>query len=266
HRWRPDRSSSTRAPRRSRSSGSGTTPRWCWRRGGSWLWRLPASDAPTPRPAAPAAARSPKRREWRRLPRGRPLDAAAAPGPGVSEQALRNRVAARLPSDLRAKTGDQVRKDDRNSVSQSLSFVNTFLLAFGLIALIVGTFIIYNTFSMIIAQRVRELALLRAIGASRQQIGRSVVSEAFVIGLIGSAIGLVAGVGLAFGLSAVLNAFDLGLPTGSMAVRPRTIVVGLLVGLLVTMVSAYAPARRASRIPPVEAMREEFASVGESLR
>ncbi|MEU7628415.1 FtsX-like permease family protein [Nocardia sp. NPDC049220] len=184
---------------------------------------------------------------------------------GIPADELRDELAAALPN-YKVQNGEQVRADLKKDISNALNFINYFLLAFGAIALIVGTFIIYNTFSMIVAQRLRELALLRAVGASRRQVGRSVVAEAFVIGLIGSAIGLAGGVGLAFGLSALLNAFDLGLPTGSLTVLPRTILIGLLVGLVVTMVSAYAPARRASRIPPVQAMREEFASAGESLR
>ncbi|MCY4669716.1 MAG: FtsX-like permease family protein, partial [Rhodococcus sp.] len=129
-----------------------------------------------------------------------------------------------------------------------------------------GTFIIYNTFSMIVAQRLRELALLRAIGASRAQVGRSVVTEALVVGLIGSIIGLLGGIGLAYGLRSLLNTFDVGLPEGPLQVGARTIIVALVVGVVVTTLSAYAPARRASKIPPVAAMREEFASTGDSLR
>ncbi|WP_280481479.1 ABC transporter permease [Nocardia cyriacigeorgica] len=184
---------------------------------------------------------------------------------GIPGDELRDRIAIAFP-DYKVQNGEQVRAEMKAEISDALNFINYFLLAFGAIALIVGTFIIYNTFSMIVAQRLRELALLRAVGASSRQVGSSVVAEAFVIGVIGSVIGLAAGVALAFGLSAALNAFDLGLPTGSMAVLPRTILVGLLVGLLVTMVSAYAPARRAAKIPPVQAMREEFASADESLR
>ncbi|WP_336085924.1 ABC transporter permease [Nocardia sp. SSK8] len=190
-------------------------------------------------------------------------DIAAAPGTSPDE--LRDRLAAGLP-DYKVQNADEVREDMKKQVSEALTFINYFLLAFGAIALIVGTFIIYNTFSMIVAQRLRELALLRAIGASRAQVGRSVVSEAVVIGLIGSVLGLLAGIGLAFGLSALLNAFDLGLPTGSLTVLPRTAIVALLVGLIVTVASAYAPARRAAKVPPVEAMRSEFASTGDSLR
>ncbi len=119
---------------------------------------------------------------------------------------------------------------------------------------------------MIVAQRLRELALLRAIGASRAQVGRSVVTEALVVGLIGSIIGLLGGIGLAYGLRSLLNTFDVGLPEGPLQVGARTIIVALVVGVVVTTLSAYAPARRASKIPPVAAMREEFASTGDSLR
>jgi putative ABC transport system permease protein len=191
------------------------------------------------------------------------IDIAAKPG--VSETTLTARVAAILPPDLQAKTGDQVRKDTTNAVQAALSFVNYFLLAFGLIALLVGTFIIYNTFSMIVAQRLRELALLRAIGASRRQVSRSVLLEASIIGLIGSALGLAGGVGLAYGLAAFLDAIGSGLPSGSLVISARTVIVALVVGIGVTLISAYAPARRAAKIPPVAAMRAEFASTG-SLR
>lgn len=191
------------------------------------------------------------------------VDIAAAPG--TDPGALRDQLEAAFP-DYKVQTGDQVRADMRSEISQALDFINYFLLAFGGIALIVGTFIIYNTFSMIVAQRLRELALLRAVGAGRRQVGGSVVVEAMVVGVIGSLLGLAAGVGLAFGLSTALNAFDLGFPTGSLTLQPRTVLVGLVVGLLVTVLSAYAPARRASRIPPVQAMREEFSTATESLR
>lgn len=184
---------------------------------------------------------------------------------GMTQSDLRDEVAAALP-DLKVQTADDVRADAQAQIEQALSFVNYFLLAFGGIALLVGTFIIYNTFSMIVAQRVRELALLRAIGASRSQVSRSVVLEALVVGIIGSAIGFAGGIGLAYGLRALLNAFDLGLPSGTLALEPRTVIVAFAVGIIVTVLSAYAPARRAAKIPPVAAMREEFASAGDSLR
>ncbi|WP_330185291.1 FtsX-like permease family protein [Nocardia sp. NBC_01503] len=185
--------------------------------------------------------------------------------PGVQADDLRDRIAKAYP-DYKVQDGDQVREDMKKQIGDALKFINYFLLAFGAIALIVGTFIIYNTFSMLVAQRLRELALLRAVGASRRQVGQSVVGEALIIGIIGSALGLAAGVGLAFGLSALLNAFDLGLPTGSMSLRPRTVLVAIGVGVIVTVVSAYAPARRAATIPPIEAMRSELGSANESTR
>ena len=187
-----------------------------------------------------------------------------AADPGVSQQALRDRVAAAVPSDLRVRTGDVVRTADENSLQKALSFVNIFLLAFGLIALLVGTFIIYNTFTMLVAQRLRELALLRAIGADRGQLLRSVLSEAAVIGLLGSIIGSGVGIGLALGLHAVLDGLGLGLPSSGVVVAPRTIIISLVLGVVVTVLSAAGPALRASRIPPVAAMREQFASTNVS--
>ncbi|MFE3988687.1 ABC transporter permease [Nocardia tengchongensis] len=185
--------------------------------------------------------------------------------PGVQADDLRDQIKDALP-EYKVQDADQVRADFKAQLGNALKFINYFLLAFGSIALLVGTFIIYNTFSMLVAQRLRELALLRAVGASRRQISRSVVGESLIVGLIGSALGLAAGVGLAFGLSGLLNAFKLGLPTGTMSLEPRTVVVAIGVGTVVTVLSAYAPARRAAKVPPVEAMRSESNSAGESLR
>ena len=183
------------------------------------------------------------------------VDVAAAHG--VSESTLAARLQRVLPADLEVKTGDQVRRDDSNGVSDSLGFVNYILLGFGIVALLVGTFIIYNTFSMLVAQRQRELALLRAVGASRRQVRRSVVLEAAVIGLLGSGLGLGGGVGLAYGLKALLDALNAGLPSGGLVLATRTVIVTLLLGTVVTMLAAYTPARRAARIAPVAAMRED---------
>ncbi|MFN2561125.1 MAG: ABC transporter permease [Jatrophihabitans sp.] len=179
---------------------------------------------------------------------------------GVSEQTLAARVAKILAPGLQAKTGKQVRADNSADVSQTLGFMTYILLGFGIVALLVGTFIIYNTFSMIVAQRQRELALLRAIGADRRQVRRSVVFEAFLIGVLGSLLGLAGGVGLAYGLHALLEALNMGLPSGGLVLSTRTIVISLLLGTVVTVFAASAPARRAGRIAPVAAMREEFAS------
>jgi putative ABC transport system permease protein len=197
---------------------------------------------------------------------GQHVQAVDVAGTGVSEQQLRDRIAATLPADLQAKTGSQVRADTRNDVDRTLSFVNYFLLAFGFIALIVGTFIIYNTFSMIVAQRSRELALLRAIGADRGQLRRSVLLEAGVIGAVGSVIGVGAGIGLAYGLHAFLDAINTGLPSGGLVLAPRTVIVAVVLGVAVTMISANAPSRRAGRTAPVAAMRADETPIAGSLR
>jgi putative ABC transport system permease protein len=186
-------------------------------------------------------------------------------GTGVTQDELRSRVAAALPN-LETKTGTEVQDEKKKQISTALSFINYFLLAFGAIALLVGTFIIYNTFSMIVAQRLRELALLRAIGASRRQVSRSVLYEAVIVGMVGSVVGIATGAGLAYGLRALLNHFNVGLPGGTLQLKAHTIITGLTVGIVVTVFSAYVPARRAAKTSPVAAMREEFASTGTSLR
>src|SRR5699024_1303554 len=154
----------------------------------------------------------------------------------------------------------QIRAETQANLDEALRFVNYFLFAFGAIALVVGAFIIYNTFAMIVAQRLRELALLRAIGAGRRQVTSSVLGEALLVGAIGAVIGLGSGIGLAYGLRAVLTAADVGLPTGPLALRGRTVVLTLAVGIVVTVVSAWAPAARAGRIPPGAAMRAGLTS------
>lgn len=174
--------------------------------------------------------------------------------PGVSQEQVRDTIAAEFP-DYTVSTGDEVRERLSEQLSTILDFVNYFFVAFGLIALLVGTFIIYNTFSMLVAQRLRELALLRAIGASRGQLTRSVMAEAAVTGLVGSAIGVVAGFGLAQLIFLVLEALDLGIPSGALSLTPMSVITPLALGFVVTVFSAWAPARRAGRVAPVQGMR-----------
>src|SRR5699024_745510 len=143
----------------------------------------------------------------------------------------------------------------RSAIGQIINVFSAVLLVFAAIALVVGTFLIINTFSILVAQRSRELALLRALGASRRQVTRSVLGEAAVIGVIGSTVGLLAGFALAAGLKTLFAQFGLDLSQTALVFRPRTAVAAYAVGILVTMFSAYLPARRASRIAPVEAMR-----------
>ena len=130
-----------------------------------------------------------------------------------------------------------------------------FLMTFAIVALVVGSFVIYNTFSITVAQRTKETALLRAIGAKRRQVMRSIRFEALAIGVFASAVGAAAGVGLAQVLRSVLSAFGLDLPSGSAIVEPRTIVVSMVTGIVVTLVAAWLPARRASKVAPIEALR-----------
>ncbi len=161
-------------------------------------------------------------------------------------------------------TGQTVVKENTNSVSQSLSFFTTALLVFALIALFVGAFTIYNTFSIIVGQRTRELALLRVVGASRSQVFRSVLSEAAIIGLVSSAVGVGLGVAAAIGLEALVRGFGITLPSGPLTFEPRTAVAGLFVGTVVTVASAIGPARNAVRIPPVTALADRPAADGGS--
>jgi putative ABC transport system permease protein len=185
--------------------------------------------------------------------------------PGVSQEQLRDAAAPLLPHGVTARTGDAVAKAGQASLEKVLGFLNTFLLVFAAIAMIVGTFLIVNTFSILVAQRSRELALLRAMGASRRQVNRSVLAEAFVVGVVGSTLGLGAGYLLALGLRALFSLIGLDLSGASFPVMPRTVGVSYAVGVIVTMIAAYLPARRAARIPPVAAMRDDVALPEASL-
>lgn len=166
--------------------------------------------------------------------------------------------------DVDAEAGEELAKEISDQISSALKFVNYFLIAFGLIALLVGTFIIANTFSMIVAQRTKEFALLRALGASRGQITRSVVTEAIIVGIVGSAVGVVAGVGLVAAIKAVFTAQ--GMPMGGgLGLSLSAVIVPLILGTVVTVISAWAPARRAGAVKPVEAMRTTESAAGSSL-
>jgi putative ABC transport system permease protein len=163
-------------------------------------------------------------------------------------------------------TGDVLAGEAEDLIGTALDFISTFLLIFAAIAVVVGTFLIINTFSILVAQRSRELALLRAMGASRRQVTRSVLLEALVVGFIGSTLGLLVGVGLATALRALFNSFGLDTSGTALQFTTRTVVVSYVVGIVVTLVAAYLPARRASRIAPVAAMRDDIALPEASLR
>jgi len=186
--------------------------------------------------------------------------------PGTSQQQLLAEVTKALPKDTQAATGDATAARAASRIDEALSFVTTFLLVFAGIALTVGAFLIVNTFSILVAQRSRELALLRAIGASRRQVARSVLLEAGVVGLVGSAVGVGLGVLLAIGIKEVFGRFGLDLSKNALVLEPRTVVVSLVVGVLVTLAAAYLPARRAGSVPPVAAMRDDVALAESGLR
>ncbi|SDG02731.1 putative ABC transport system permease protein [Blastococcus aurantiacus] len=184
---------------------------------------------------------------------------------GVDPDELADRVAAVVGSDYDVKTASEQAESLSSDFSEALQFINIFLLVFAAIALFVGTFIILNTFSMLVAQRTRELALLRALGASRGQVTRSVLGEALVVGLVGSTLGLAAGYGIAAGLRALFGSFGLTLD-GDLVLSTDTVLWAYAVGVLVTLVSAYVPARRAARMPPVAAMRDDVVTAQRGLR
>ncbi|MEU0459500.1 ABC transporter permease, partial [Streptomyces sp. NPDC006129] len=175
--------------------------------------------------------------------------------PGVSQAALKAELDKALPRDLvDTTTGQELARQEAAQIAQSMDGLKNVLLGFAAIALFVGTFIIANTFTMLVAQRTKELALLRAVGASRRQVTRSVLIEAFVVGAVAAVTGLLAGVGIGAGLRLLMGSFGETIPDGPLVVSPGTVVTALAVGILVTMLAAWLPGRRAAKIPPVAAM------------
>jgi putative ABC transport system permease protein len=186
--------------------------------------------------------------------------------PGASKAAVQQAIARALPPGVEVVTGQTVASENTSSINQALSFFSTALLVFAFISLFVGAFTIYNTFSIIVGQRTRELALLRIVGASRRQVFGSVLGEAAITGLVSSVIGLGLGVLAALGLQALLRGFGVTLPPGSLVFEPRTVLIGLAVGVGVTVLSAIGPARGAVRIPPVAALDDRQSAASASLR
>lgn len=185
---------------------------------------------------------------------------------GVTQTQLVSAAKKVLPQGMEAVTGDKVVKDSQSQVNQFLDVISTFLTVFAVIAILVGGFIIANTFSILVAQRVRELALLRALGASRKQVTRSVLLEALLMGFVGSTLGLALGLALARALASLFSSLGLDVSGDVLTLSVTTIVAGYVVGLLVTMMSAYFPARRAARVEPVAAMRDDLIVQEASLR
>ena len=180
----------------------------------------------------------------------------ASAKPGTSPKQLVAQIRPVLPRDTQVRTGAQQAQQDSTSITGFLNFLKTFLLVFAGVALFVGSFVIANSLSITIAQRTREFATLRTLGASRKQVRRSILVESFVIGVIASVIGLVVGLALAQGLFALFNAAGVTLPNTGTVVKARTIIVALLVGVVVTVLASLRPAIRATRVEPIAAVRE----------
>src|SRR3954470_19035032 len=185
---------------------------------------------------------------------------------GVSQAELTEQADEVLPAGLEAVTGDDAAKENAGPLLDGISFLTTMVLIFAAIALVVSTFIIVNTFSILVAQRSRELALLRALGASRRQVIRSVQLEAFVVGVVGATMGLGLCLLLAMGIRARVATFGLDLANQPLVFAARTPIAAYAIGIVVTMVAAWLPARRTGRIAPVQALRDDVALPESSVR
>jgi ABC-type antimicrobial peptide transport system permease subunit len=186
--------------------------------------------------------------------------------PGVSQTKVRNAVARVLPTGFEVLTGQEASDESSGDLRPSLDIFPRLLLWFSVVAVFVGSFIIVNTFSILVVQRTRELALLRAVGASRRQVRRLVLGEAAGLGLIGSLLGLGAGAALAAALRALINSFGGDAPAGGLVLSASTVLWAFAVGTLVTLAAAYVPARRAATVPPVAAMLDDASRRIRSLR
>ena len=177
--------------------------------------------------------------------------------PGVPAETLRRRVEAALGPEAEVRTGAQAAADETKALSDAIGkFLRPALLSFGGVAVFVGAFIIFNAFSMTVAQRQREFAMLRALGASRAQVLWTLAGEALLTGVLASVAGLFAGLGVATAVNEVFKALDIDIPRSGLVMAPRTVAVSLAVGISVTLASALVPAWRATRVPPVAALQE----------
>ncbi|MFF7587196.1 ABC transporter permease [Kitasatospora purpeofusca] len=173
-----------------------------------------------------------------------------------SDEQLKSDALAGLGAGYEAKTAAEQKADGQKSVGSFLDFMKYAMLGFAGISLLVGGFLIINTFSMLVAQRTREIGLLRAVGGSRKQVNRSVLVEALLLGLVGSTIGIAAGLGLAVGLIQLMNAVGMHLDASDLKIGADVFVAGYAVGVVITVLAAWIPARRASRIAPIAALRD----------
>ena len=197
---------------------------------------------------------------------GRYSDIGVTGKQGVLDSTLAHRVQAVLPPGYEAITGARATQQATDQFNSIIGILRDVLLVFAGISLFVGAFIIFNSFSITIAQRTRQVGLLRAVGASRGSVVGEVVIEALIIGVVASVIGVAFGVVVALGLEKLFDAFGASLPKAPIQIEPRTVIVALAVGILVTLVAALRPAIRASRIPPIAALRDDVHEVTQSVR
>ena len=174
----------------------------------------------------------------------------------VSQGEITNSIAAALPKNLEVSTGAAVQAESQAELKRNIRFISLFLQIFGFITLFVGAFIINNTFSILLAQRTRETALMRAIGATRGQVLRSMIAEAFALGLVASVLGIALGIAISIGIKVLLRAFDIDIANGPIVVSPSAALTALVAGIGITLASAVLPARRSSKVAPMAALRD----------
>jgi putative ABC transport system permease protein len=186
--------------------------------------------------------------------RGRFDQISIAAEDGVAAQTLKQRIAKRMPAGVKVETAEENADRGSEEIRDNLGFLRIFLLVFGFIAVFVGSFLIFNTFSITVAQRVSEFGMLRTLGASRSQILTTVMVEAFAIGLLGALLGIGGGFLIAKAINGLFEAFGIDLPTTGLVLESRTVLVALLVGIVVTLLSSLVPALRSTRVPPIAAL------------
>ncbi|WP_282703027.1 ABC transporter permease [Streptomyces sp. CC219B] len=187
---------------------------------------------------------------------GRFTQILATAAPGVSDEQLKQNVARALDGPYKLQTAKENADENREDVGEFMNVIKYAMLGFAGIAFLVGVFLIINTFSMLVAQRTREIGLMRAIGSSRKQVNRSVLVEALLLGFVGSILGVGAGVGIAIGLMKLMSMAGMNLSTDDLTIKTATPVAGLVLGVVVTVLAAYLPARRAGKVSPMAALRD----------